>query len=114
MNNIRRKEKDDGYKDDYSNDYTRPGHLKIASLRGGNFSGRAAFAYRNDDTGNGLRRERIRSSAEGHMCPACIASTAVMVAGVGYTGGVLAVCIGKFRRFFKASGFGLFQKTPEK
>jgi len=31
------------------------------------------------------------------MCPACIASTTVMVAGVGSTGGILAVCIGKFR-----------------
>jgi hypothetical protein len=51
MNNIRRKEKDDSDTDDYSGDYTRPGHLKSDSLRGGNFSGRAAFAYRNDDTG---------------------------------------------------------------
>ena len=33
------------------------------------------------------------------MCPACIASTAVMVAGAGSTGGILAVCVGKFRRF---------------
>jgi hypothetical protein len=44
------------------------------------------------------------------MCPACIASTAVMVA----TGGILAVCIGKLRKFFRASGLGLFQKTKEK
>ena len=36
------------------------------------------------------------------MCPACIASTAVMVAGAGSTGGILAVCIGKFRNFFRA------------
>ena len=36
------------------------------------------------------------------MCPACIASTAVMVAGVGSTGGILAVCIGKFRKLFRA------------
>lgn len=48
------------------------------------------------------------------MCPACISSTAVMVAGVGSTGGILAVCIGKFRKFFKASSLGLFQKTKEK
>ncbi len=34
------------------------------------------------------------------MCPACIATTAVMVAGAGSTVGILAVCIGKFRRFF--------------
>jgi len=46
------------------------------------------------------------------MCPACIASTAVMVAGAASTGGILAVCIGKFRKFFRASG--LFQKTKEK
>jgi hypothetical protein len=48
------------------------------------------------------------------MCPACIESTALMVAGVGSAGGVLAVCIGKFRSFFRASGLGLFQKTKEK
>jgi hypothetical protein len=60
------------------------------------------------------RRERIRGSEEGHMCPACIASTAVMVAGAGSTGGILAVCIGKFRKFLRASGLGLFQKTKEK
>ena len=40
------------------------------------------------------------------MCPVCIASTAVMVAGAGSTGGILAVCIGKFRR--------VFQRTKEK
>ena len=48
------------------------------------------------------------------MCPACIASTAVMVAGVGSTGGILAVCIGKFRKLFTANHLGLFQKTKEK
>jgi hypothetical protein len=36
------------------------------------------------------------------MCPACIASAAVMAAGAGSTGGILAVCIGKFRRFFQS------------
>ena len=36
------------------------------------------------------------------MCPACIASTAVMVAGAGSTRGILAVCIGRFRKFFRA------------
>jgi hypothetical protein len=41
-------------------------------------------------------------------------STAVMVAGAGSTGGILAVCIGKFRRFFRANRLGLFQKTKEK
>jgi hypothetical protein len=48
------------------------------------------------------------------MCPACIASAAAMAAGAGSTGGILAVCIGKFRKFFKANGVGLFQKTKEK
>jgi len=48
------------------------------------------------------------------MCPACILSTAVMVVGAGSTGGILAVCIGKFRKVLRASGFGLFQKTKEK
>jgi hypothetical protein len=48
------------------------------------------------------------------MCPACIARTAVMVAGAGSMGGILAVCIGKFRRFFKTNRPGLFQKTKEK
>jgi hypothetical protein len=41
------------------------------------------------------------------MCPACIASTAIMVAGAGSTGGIPAVCIGRFRKFFRA-------KTKEK
>ena len=48
------------------------------------------------------------------MCPACIASTAVMVTGAGVTGGILAVCIGKFRKFFRMNRLGLFQKTKEK
>jgi hypothetical protein len=48
------------------------------------------------------------------MCPVCIASAAVMAAGAGSTGGILAVCIGKFKKFFKANGLGLFQKIKEK
>jgi len=48
------------------------------------------------------------------MCPACIASAAVMAAGAGSTRGILAVCIGKFREFFRTNGFGLFQKMKEK
>jgi hypothetical protein len=52
------------------------------------------------------------------MCPACVASAAVMAAGAGSTGGILAVCIGQIRKlsrkFFKANGLGLFQKTKEK
>jgi hypothetical protein len=51
---------------------------------------------------------------EGHMCPVCIASTAVMVAGAGSGGGILALCIGKFRKVFRANRLGLFQKAPEK
>ena len=47
------------------------------------------------------------------MCPACVASTAVMVAGVGSTGGILAVCIAKFRKFFRANSLGLVQKKGE-
>jgi len=37
-----------------------------------------------------------------------------MVAGAGSTGGILAVCIGRFRKFLRTSGVGLFQKTKEK
>ena len=48
------------------------------------------------------------------MCPICIASTAVMVAGAGSTGGILAVCARKFRKFFGANRLGLLQKTKEK
>jgi len=44
------------------------------------------------------------------MCPACIASTAAIVAGAGSTGGILAVWIG---RFFTKS-FRANQKTKEK
>jgi len=47
------------------------------------------------------------------MCPACIASTALVVAGAGTTGGILAVCIGKFGKFFRMNRLGLFQKTKE-
>jgi hypothetical protein len=35
------------------------------------------------------------------MCPACILSTAGMVAGAGSTGGILAVCIGKVRKLLR-------------
>lgn len=47
------------------------------------------------------------------MCPLCIGSTVVIVAGAASTGGILAVCIGKVRRFFTASTVGLFQKAKE-
>ena len=52
--------------------------------------------------------------AEGNMCPACIASVAVMAAGAGSTGGILAVCVGKFRKFFKANGLGRIKKIEKK
>ena len=48
------------------------------------------------------------------MCPACIASAAVLAAGAGSTGGVLAVFIAKFRKFFGASSLGLVQTKKEK
>jgi hypothetical protein len=43
-----------------------------------------------------------------------MASAAATVAGVGSTGGILAMCIVKFRKVFKVSGIGLLQKTKEK
>jgi hypothetical protein len=48
------------------------------------------------------------------ILPVCIASTAVMVAGAGSTGGILAVCIGKVRKAFRANCLSLFQQTKEK
>ena len=47
------------------------------------------------------------------MCPACIASTAVMVAGAVSTGGILTVYIGKFRKFLRANGLGLLLNKGE-
>ena len=48
------------------------------------------------------------------MCPVCIANAAVMVAGAGSTGGIVAVCIGKLGKVFRANGFGRFQNVKEK
>ena len=48
------------------------------------------------------------------MCPACITSTVAMVAGAGTAGGILALCIGKFRTLFGANRPGLFRATQEK
>ena len=48
------------------------------------------------------------------MCPVCIASTAVMVARAGSTGGILAVCIGKFRKFFRVSRLEMYSRNKEK
>ena len=50
-----------------------------------------------------MLRPEINSSQEGHMCPACIASTAVIMAGAGSAGGILTVFIGKFRKLFKVN-----------
>jgi len=60
------------------------------------------------------RRKHEFQRGEPNMCPACIASTAVMVAGAGSTGGLLAVCIAKFRKVFTMNRLHLFQKTQEK
>jgi hypothetical protein len=48
------------------------------------------------------------------MCPACIASTALIVAAAGSTGGILAACASKFRKLFKLNRPGVIQKTKEK
>jgi membrane protein YqaA with SNARE-associated domain len=52
------------------------------------------------------------------MCPACVESAAVMAAGAVSTGGILAVWIGKFNKFFHMRNFVVlhkkFQKTKEK
>jgi hypothetical protein len=47
------------------------------------------------------------------MCPACIASTAVIVAGAGSSGGILALCIGKFRKYFKTNRPARRETTQE-
>ena len=48
------------------------------------------------------------------MCPVCIASTAVALAGVGSTGGVLALSIDKWRkRVGKTSIRNWFWKAKE-
>jgi hypothetical protein len=44
------------------------------------------------------------------MCPACIENAAVMAAGVGSAGGILAVCINKVRKLLGTTSIGLFQK----
>ena len=46
------------------------------------------------------------------MCPACIASAALIVAGS--TGGILAVRAGKFKKIFRANRLSLFHKRKEK
>jgi hypothetical protein len=48
------------------------------------------------------------------MCPVCIAGAAVMAAGAGSTGGILAVCIGTFRKLFRMNDFSRTTRTREK
>jgi hypothetical protein len=48
------------------------------------------------------------------MCPACVESAAVVAAGAVSTGGILAVCIGKFTKFFDMRDFVLLQKKFQK
>jgi hypothetical protein len=47
------------------------------------------------------------------MCPAYVESAAVVVAGAASMGGILAACLGKFRKFFRVSGHPLFQKEEK-
>jgi len=48
------------------------------------------------------------------MCPACIASAAAVVAGAGSAGGILAACITKFKKCFKANGLKSFRVSKER
>jgi len=48
------------------------------------------------------------------MCPACIEITTLMIAGAASTGGILAVCIGKFSKFFRVSDLRLLHRRKEK
>ncbi len=48
------------------------------------------------------------------MCPACIASTAVLVAGTGSTGGLLAVCLAQFKDFSERIVLVCFRRRKEK
>jgi hypothetical protein len=57
---------------------------------------------------------RANISEEASMCPACIASAAAIVAGGGSTGGILALCIGRLKVFFRANPLALCQKAKEK
>jgi hypothetical protein len=59
-------------------------------------------------------REGIGSQRRDVMCPVCIGSTVMMVAGAESTAGILALCVGKFRKLFRGSGLGLFHRTKEK
>src|SRR5438094_8988635 len=56
----------------------------------------------------------VELDEEVHMCPECIANAAVMVAGAGSAGGILAVFIGTFRKVFRANRLGLTHRAKEK
>jgi hypothetical protein len=43
-----------------------------------------------------------------------MASAAVMAAGAGSTGGILAAYLGKFRKFFAVRSLGFFSKITQK
>jgi hypothetical protein len=73
-----------------------------------------AAGQHGDFYGPAARPDESEIQRRNIMCPACIESTVVMVAGAASTGGILAVCIGKFRKFFRANRLGLFQKAKEK
>jgi ketopantoate reductase len=47
------------------------------------------------------------------MCPACLENTAIMIAGAGSVGGILALYIGKLRTLSRAYALALFQKANE-
>jgi hypothetical protein len=48
------------------------------------------------------------------MCPACVASAAVMVAGAGSTGGILAIWMGEFRKVGRANRPRVDEKTKDR
>jgi hypothetical protein len=45
------------------------------------------------------------------MCPACIVNTAAIIAGAGSSGGILAACMGKLIKFFRANLLALHPKS---
>jgi hypothetical protein len=47
------------------------------------------------------------------MCPACIASTAAILAGAGSTGGFVAVCIAKFKKLIRTNRTSRFTRAEE-
>jgi hypothetical protein len=45
------------------------------------------------------------------MCPACIATISVIVAGAGFTARILALCVGKLKGIVEPMGFLARDKT---